>query len=86
MITTTDDDIVRTHDDALFVLRGAVPGARVETIELREPLARRYVVTLERVGYRELSQGDVYALPIEASELASRARQLADAAVSAAEV
>ncbi len=80
-----DDDLVQTHDDALAVLRSAVPGARVTTERLRESLARRYVVTLERVGHRELSQGDVYALPIEASALAGRARTLADAAVSAAE-
>jgi hypothetical protein len=85
-MTMHDDDLVWTHDGALSVLRYAVPGARIATIALREPLARRYVVTLERVGHREISQGDVYALPIEASELASRARQLADAAVAAAEV
>lgn len=87
--TCNDDGLVRSHEEAAAVLRSSVPGARV-TIERVRPgdgaeAARRYVVTLERVGHRPLSLGDVYALPTEVENLADRARTLADKAVRAAE-
>lgn len=85
MINAVEDGLVRTHDEALSVLRRAVPGAHVETYPTREHLARSYVVTLERIGHARLSESDVYALPIEVDALTERARKLADAAVRAAE-
>ena len=88
--TTNDDDMVRTHDEAAQVLRWAVPGAAVDVVPMRPgpgaERARRYVVTLARLGHREVSRIDVYALPMRADALARRARELADTAAKAAEV
>lgn len=87
--TCNDDGLVRSHEEAIALLRTTVPGARVEVHRVAPgdgaEAARRYVVTLERVGHRPLSLGDVYALPTEAENLADRARTLADKAVRAAE-
>lgn len=89
MITQLDDGLVRTHDEAAQVLRDAVPGARVDVVDVQpgpgSERARRYVVTLDRVGLRPVSKLDVYALPMKASALMKRARDLADAAVKATE-
>lgn len=87
--TCNGDGLVRSHEEAAAVLRFSVPGARVAIERVRPgdgaEAARRYVVTLERVGHRPLSLGDVYALPTEAENLADRARTLADKAVRTAE-
>ena len=89
-VTQDDSGLVRTHDEALTVLVWAVPGAAVDVVPLRPgpgaERARRYVVTLARLGHREVSTMDVYALPMRADALAKRARELADTAAKAAEV
>ena len=85
--TCNDDGLVRSHEEAAAVLRFSVPGARVAIERVRPgdgaEAARRYVVTLERVGHRPLDE--TYALPTEAENLADRARTLADKAVRTAE-
>lgn len=90
MITARHDGVVRTHEEALACLRGAVPGAIVEAYDVRPgpgcDRSRGFVVTLERVGRRAVSPADTYALPCPESNLARRARELAQAALVAAEV
>jgi hypothetical protein len=82
--------MVRTHDDALALLRYAVPGAVVELEPIWHPgeqessaRARRYVVTIPAARVR-VSDGDTYSLPCLAAPLARRARDLADACRAAA--
>ncbi len=55
MITTRDDGLVRTHDEAQSLIRAAVPGARVVFDRIARPgdagtdsRARRYTVLVER--------------------------------------
>lgn len=87
-VTQDDSGLVRTHDEALTVLVWAVPGARVQLHDVRpgpgSERARRYTVTLERLGHYELTQADVYALPMNALALAAQAKRVADAAARAA--
>lgn len=80
MITARDDDMVRTHDEALSLLRESVPGARVALIPAPQAgdRVRRYAVTLERVGHLPSTASDVYSLPCRAAPLARRAREIAD--------
>lgn len=91
MITTRDDGLVRTHDEAQSLIRAAVPGARVVFDRIARPgdagtdsRARRYTVLVERAGWRRVTDGDVYSLPCVAQALARRARDVADAALTAA--
>lgn len=91
MITTRDDGLVRTHDEAQALIRDAVPGARVAFEHIARPdsigtdaRARRYVVLVERAGFRRVTDGDVYSLPCVAERLARRAREVADLALTAA--
>lgn len=72
-------DWLRTHDDALDLLRAAVPGAVVELAPTRAggEGARAYQITL--VGARiRVSGGDTYHLPCLAAPIARRAREIAD--------
>ncbi len=79
---------VTTHDDALSLLRAAVPGADVHLEPVWHPgelasaqRARRYVVTIPAARVR-VSDGDTYSLPCLAAPLARRARELADACLA----
>lgn len=70
---------LRTHDDALDLLRYAVPGAVIELAPTRGggDGARAYQITL--VGARvRVSGGDTYHLPCLAAPIARRAREIAD--------
>lgn len=84
------DDYVRSHDDALALLRYAVTGARVRLLPVRDPgtgaaglATRRYEITVERAGRKPVTACDVYALPCHAGTLARAARLAADRALSA---
>lgn len=92
MITIRDDDWIRTHDEAAQLLRYAIPGARVEVEPIREAregdndtrqAARRFRITVERIGREPMSTADIYALPCLGEPLARRARELADHAAKA---
>lgn len=90
MITTPDDGMLRTHDEALQLLRYAVPGARVALHPVALPgstkanaAARRYTVTVPRVGAEPLETADIYTLPTPAAPIARRVRDLADYALRA---
>ena len=90
MITTSDDGDVRTHDDALSLLRYAGPGARVTTSLVYEPgdleaaaSVRRYEIRVDRVGREPVTTSHVYSLPVCAADLAASARRAADAAMRA---
>lgn len=76
MITAPDDAMVRTHDDAIALLRYAVPGARVETWQppRGRDNARSYSVSLERLGAEPIVVHAAYALPCDANSLARHAR------------
>jgi hypothetical protein len=88
MITAADDGWVRTQDDLRDLLTYAVPGARVQLAPIPgDPRpetvrrTRRVVLSLDRVGGR-LETTDLVSLPVRAEDLARRARQLADAAMT----
>lgn len=90
MITTTDDNWCRTHDDVRDLLIYAVPGARVTLTPvalpgstMRNAGSRRYEVAVPRVGRVLPPTADVYTLPCRAEPLARRARELADYALRA---
>lgn len=90
LTTKPAPDMVRTHDDALALLRYAVPGAIVELAPIWRPgssqdeaRTRRYTITVPAARVR-VSDGDVYSLPCLAEPLARRARELADACLTAA--
>lgn len=71
-VTTRDDDMIRTHDEASELLRYAVPGAEVSI----EPISgehagtanamsatRRYVIRVPRIGRVALAPVALYSLP-----------------------
>lgn len=83
-----DDGWIRTHDDALALLRYAVPGARVGLAPVRldsrrtAQAARRYEITVHALGREPVTTGDLYHLPLRAEPLARRAREIADRALA----
>lgn len=85
IITAPDDGWVRTHDEVGELLRYAVPGAQVKLSPVALPgnahgnaRARRYQITVRRIGREPLPTADTYTLPCLAAPLARRARELAD--------
>lgn len=85
-----DDDWIHTHDSARELLTYAVPGARVKLSPVALPgttagnaKARRYQITVRRLGRDPIETADLYTLPCLAAPLARRARALADFALSA---
>lgn len=83
------DDWVTTHDGARELLTYAVPGARVRLSPVALPgtreanaKARRYQITVPRLGREPVETADLYTLPCLAGPLARRARQLADHALT----
>lgn len=87
MITAPDDGWVRTHDDALDLLRAAASGARVRVSRISSQdraaeRARRYEVLLDRIG-GSASQADLYSLPCLASPLTRRVMDLCASAALA---
>jgi hypothetical protein len=90
VITTRDDNWCRTHDEVRDLLTYAVPGARVTLTPValpgsavRNAGARRYEVTVPRIGVELPPTADTYTLPCRAEPLARRARELADYALRA---
>lgn len=87
MITTRDDGMVWTHDEAAGALRGECDrlGARVvvERVPEQGERFRRYVVTLDRWGARPLSVGSTYGCPCPASNLLGHVRTMVLGAVAA---
>jgi hypothetical protein len=90
MITARDDGWARTHEDVEQLLRYAVPGAKV----LFEPVAkpgsternagaRRYRVSVPRIGRDPIETADIYTLPVRVEPMARRVRELADYALTA---
>ena len=67
------------HDDAVALLRYAVPGAVIETSSTRGggEATRAYQITLPNARFR-VTGGDTYHLPCLAYPLAKRAREIAD--------
>ncbi len=89
-IMAPDDGWLRTHDEARDLLTYAVPGARVTFSRVARPgtqqgnaQARRFQITVRRVGREPLETFDLYTLPCLAEPLARRARELADHALRA---
>lgn len=89
-VTAPDDGDLHTHEDAEQLLRYALPGARVDTYEVRTPgtveasaSVRRYEITIARIGRTPVTSTHVYSLPAHAETLARGARQVADAALIA---
>lgn len=85
-----DDGMVRTHDDALALLRAAVPGGEVRVYPVMQPgdarsaaACRRYEIRLPRLGGYVTSDADLYHLPTAAAPLERRAKVLAETARSA---
>jgi hypothetical protein len=72
-------DRITTHDSARDLLRYAAPGVHVEVLPVWPPMphARRFRVRISDVG--DLSELDTYSLPVEASRLVRRVRDLAAA-------
>lgn len=88
LVTAPDDGWLRTHDEARELLTYAVPGARVTLAPVAGPgtpkgaaQARRYQITVRRIGHDPLPTADTYTLPCLAEPLARRARELADHAL-----
>lgn len=83
-ITVNNDDRVRSHEEALQVLRYAVPGASVELHHVKsQPGSERfrsYTIHLQTIGFLPVTTGDLYSLPCRASSIASRAKELAELA------
>lgn len=72
--------MVRTHDEALDLLRYAALGARVEVERIPgSPSAARYAVSVDGVEPHLAT----YSLPVLAEPLARHARTLADRALAA---
>ena len=91
MITTLDDGLVRSHEEALQLLLYALPGARVTLATVAVPgseraaaSTRRYDVVLPRIGREPITTASVYSLPCDAARLAQGARAEADRALSLA--
>lgn len=89
-VTARDDGWAHTHDDVEQLLRYAVPGASVSFDRVALPGstaraegARRYRVTVPRVGAEPIETVDLYTLPVLAEPLARRIRELADRALRA---
>ena len=80
------DDIVRTHDEMLDLLRHAVPGA---IVTLRHSIKEKdlsvleasaaYEVRLPAAPHVSTGLADFYSLPCSASAMAQRARDLVSA-------
>lgn len=70
---------IYNHDDALAVLRYAVPGAMVELSRTFAggDATRSYAITLPHARFT-VTGGDSYHLPCVAMALAKRAREVAD--------
>ena len=91
MITASDDNTLRTHDDVTALLRGECDrlGARV-TIERIKGERRgdkfgRYVVVLERFGQRPLSSAAAYSVPCAADKLVEHVQTMVQGAAAQAE-
>ena len=87
-VTQADDGMVRSHEEAVQVLRYAALGADVRTLPVFEPgttrtnaSTRRYEIRLPRLGGHLVAPCDVYKLPIPAADLARRAREVAEHAL-----
>lgn len=87
-MTARDDGWVRTHDEALDVLRYAAPGASVDVLPVAgraagslgaQGASRRYVVAVHGAAPRT----DLYTLPAPADGLARRVREIAAEALAA---
>lgn len=76
-------EVLRTHDAAADVLRGAAPGARVTIAPVARgtDACRRYEVRVDRIGREPLAAADTYALPCLAAPLRARVRDLLEAAL-----
>ncbi len=82
-VTTPDDGLVRSHEEALALLRYTVLGAQVTVAPIARAKAldtmcrsARYEITLPGSA----PHTDTYSLPCRAENLARRARTLADEA------
>ena len=91
MITSTDDGLVRSHDDALALLTYAVPGATVRVWQRSLRYAedrvlersRSYEITVKPHGRDEVAVLGSYSLPIGANDLAHSARKQVESALAA---
>lgn len=83
MVTTHDDDVLRSHEEAAACLRYAVPGAHVDIY--RPPLrhigqrnserSMAYQIIVRRSGCEDVCVLGSYSLPCEAAPLATHARE-----------
>ena len=85
MITTHDDDLLRSHDEVEHLLRYGLPGVRVRLDPVVLPgtakaaqSTRRFVLSVDRVGSEPLEAADLYSLPCLAGPIFSRARALVE--------
>jgi hypothetical protein len=83
MITTHDDDLLRSHDEVRDLLRDGLPGVdvRLERVHLpgsqrASESTRRYTLAVPRIGRDPIATGDLYSLPCRAGPILARARDL----------
>lgn len=91
MIQSTDDGVLRTHDDAEQLLRYCVTGAKVRVF--KRPLkrwdervlerGRTYEITVAPHGRETLAVLGSYSLPVRAEQLAMDARKQVESALAA---
>lgn len=71
------DGVIRTHDDAKSFIESLAPGAQVTlTPWARDPLsqARRYEIRYKKHGFKPVTLGDTYALPVLEASLEQHIR------------
>jgi hypothetical protein len=83
MLTSPDDGLVRSHEEARAVLTYAVPGACVSIYRPRlqdvrqhtTERSRAYTITVRRMGREDAAVIGSYTLPVAAERLARHARE-----------
>lgn len=85
-VTTHDDDLVRTHDEARELLKYAAPGATVVIEPCRPPAPdwRKFTVVLDVAPGYATSAGDAYSLPCLGAPLQRRIVELCERSLKTA--
>ena len=83
MVTTHDDDLLRSHDEVRDLLRYGLPGVRVRLDPVAIPgtakaaqSTRRFALIVDKIGRDPVEVGDLYSLPCLAGPILARARDV----------
>lgn len=89
-VTTVDDGLVRTHEEAAQLIRYAALGATVVFDPLKVSkrksavdATREFTLVLDAAPNHAVNARDMYALPCKADRLAERVRTLCNSAQAA---